>query len=76
MAARLYFELDAIGALVMLFARRHHGFRVNALGGDVEGSDGQEKPEAREGAEIANLRLLEIPPIGLVVKERLYPAGS
>lgn len=29
---RVYFELDLIGVLVMLFARRYGGFRVTVVG--------------------------------------------
>jgi hypothetical protein len=32
MVVHVYFELDAIGALVMLLARGHGGFRVTVVG--------------------------------------------
>ena len=31
-AVRVYFELDSIGALVMLFSRRDGGLRVSVVG--------------------------------------------
>jgi hypothetical protein len=34
------------------------GDDLDALGGDVEGGDGQEKPKAGEGAEVGNVGLL------------------
>ena len=43
----------------------------HALGGDIEGGDRQEKPEAGEGTNRANLRFLEIPSVGLVIEKRL-----
>lgn len=33
------------------------GDDLDALGGDVEGGDGQEKPKAGEGAEVGNVGL-------------------
>jgi hypothetical protein len=51
------------------FAR---GDDLDALGGDIEGGDGEEKPETREGTDRANLGLLEIPSVGLVIEERLF----
>ena len=48
-----------------------HGDHLNPLGGDIQGSDRQEEPEAREGRNGANLRFLKIPAVGLVIKKRL-----
>ncbi len=45
---------------------------LDALGSDVEGGHSQEEPEAREGTDRANLRLLEIPPVGWVVEKGLF----
>lgn len=44
-----------------MLSRLHHS---NTLGSDIEGGRRQDKPEAREGTDGANLRFLEVPAIG------------
>ena len=39
------------------------------MSGDIEGGDSQEKPETGEGAEVMNLKRLEIPSVGLVIEK-------
>ena len=51
------------------FAR---GDDLHALGGDLEGGDGEEKPEAGEGTNRANFGRLEIPSVGLVIEEGFF----
>ena len=47
------------------------GDHLDPLGGVIQGGNGQEEPESREGTDRANLRFLEIPSVGLVIKKRL-----
>jgi hypothetical protein len=47
------------------------GDHLDPLGSGIQGGDGQEEPEAGEGADGANLRFLEIPAVRLVVEKRL-----
>ncbi len=44
-------------------------FNLELAGGDIKGRQRQNEPEPREGTERTNLRLLDIPTVGLVIKE-------
>ena len=52
------------------------GDDLDALGGDIQGGDCQEEPEAREGRDGANLGFLEIPTVGLVIEKSLLSLAA
>ena len=58
-----------MGVYPTTFAR---GDDLNPLGGDIEGSDRQEKPESGKSADRANLGLLEISSVGWVIEKRFF----